>query len=310
MPRLVAAGANTHRIYFVGDNTVTGKSRPFDLAKDVELLLVAALKLPKLRLIVFDPIVNAVAGDSHNNTEVRRALQPLVDFALKIGASLIGITHFSKGGQGSDPTKRVMGSVAFTAVARVVMVAAKNKDDEGNERRVFARSKSNIGPDDGGFEYSLEQVEALTGIWASRVVWGNVLTGTAKSLLAEQDEEDGNGSDAVELLREALNADGWTNVNEVQKSITSYGFTRKQIWSASKRLNVIRKRGGYQGAMYWRLPSVANLKIPDLSIDPKNPSIDSIDSTFQNRESMESLIVSGINDGPQDYVLDDQGVSI
>jgi hypothetical protein len=62
--------------------------------------------------------------------------------------------------------------------------------------------------------------------------------------------------------------------------------------------------------MYWRLPSVANLKIPDLSIDPKNPSIDSIDSTFQNRESMESLIVSGINDDPQDYVLDDQGVSI
>jgi putative DNA primase/helicase len=297
----------------VGDNTVTGKSRPFDLAKDVELLLVAALKLPKLRLIVFDPIVNAVAGDSHNNTEVRRALQPLVDFALKIGASLIGITHFSKGGQGSDPTKRVMGSVAFTAVARVVMVAAKNKDDEGNERRVFARSKSNIGPDDGGFEYSLEQVEALTGIWASRVVWGNVLTGTAKSLLAEQDEEDGNGSDAVELLREALNADGWTNVNEVQKSITSYGFTRKQIWSASKRLNVIRKRGGYQGAMYWRLPSGANLKIPDLSIHPKNPSTDSIhsiDSTFQNRESMESLRVSGINDDPQNYVLNDQGVSI
>jgi putative DNA primase/helicase len=189
-------------------------------------------------------------------------------------------------------------------------VAAKNKDDEGNERRVFARSKSNIGPDDGGFEYSLEQVEALTGIWASRVVWGNVLTGTAKSLLAEQDEDDGNGSDAVDLLREALNADSWTNVNEVQNSITSYGFTKKQVWFASKRLNVIRKRGGYQGAMYWRLPSGANLKIPDLSIDPQNPSIDSIDSTSKNRESIESLRVSGINDEPQDYVLDDQGVSI
>jgi len=313
MPRLIAAGANINRVYFVGDNTITGKSRPFDLATDVELLLEAALKLQKLRLIVFDPIVNAVAGDSHKNTEVRRALQPLVDFASKIGASLIGITHFSKGGQGSDPTKRVMGSVAFTAVARVVMVAAKNKDVEGNERRVFARSKSNIGPDDGGFEYSLEQVEALTGILASRVVWGNVLTGTAKSLLAEQDEEEGSGSDVVDLLREALNADSWTNVKEVQQSIVSYGFTKKQIWSASKRLNVIRKRGGYQGAMYWRLPSGANLKIPDLSIHPKNPSTDSIhsiDSTFQNRESMESLRVSGINDDPQNYVLNDQGVSI
>ena len=62
--------------------------------------------------------------------------------------------------------------------------------------------------------------------------------------------------------------------------------------------------------MYWRLPSEANLKIPDLPIDTKNPSIDSIDSTFQNRESMESLRVSGMNDEPQDYGLDDQGVSI
>jgi putative DNA primase/helicase len=313
MPRLIAAGANPSRVFFVGDNTIAGERRPFDPAKDVGLLMEEALKLPKLRLIVFDPIVNAVAGDSHVNTVVRRALQPLVDFASKIGASLIGITHFSKGGQGSDPTKRVMGSVAFTAVARVVMVAAKNKDKDGNERRVFARSKSNIGPDDGGFEYSIEQVEAIKGMWASRVVWGNALTGSATSLLAEHDGAEENSSDVVDLLREGLTTDSWTNVKELQQSLSLYGFSKKQIWSASNQLHVVRKRGGFQGAIYWRLPSGANLEISDLPVDQKTPPIDSkspidsIDSTFRKRESME---VNGINDDTSNDGLVDQGVSI
>jgi putative DNA primase/helicase len=313
MPRLIAAGANSSRVFFVGDNTIAGERRPFDPAKDVVLLMEEALKLPKLRLIVFDPIVNAVAGDSHVNTVVRRALQPLVDFASKIGASLIGITHFSKGGQGSDPTKRVMGSVAFTAVARVVMVAAKNKDKDGNERRVFARSKSNIGPDDGGFEYNIEQVEAIKGIWASRVVWGNALTGSATSLLAEHDGAEKNCSDIVDLLREGLTADSWTNAKELQQSLTSYGFNKKQVWTASQQLKVVRKRGGFQGAIYWRLPSGANLEIPDLPIDQKPQSIDSkspidsIDSSFRKRESME---INGINDDPSTDGLIDHGVFI
>jgi putative DNA primase/helicase len=62
-------------------------------------------------------------------------------------------------------------SVAFTSVARVVMVAAKVNSDDGEERRNLARSKSNIGPDDGGYKYTLDQGEPLPGIFASRVTW-------------------------------------------------------------------------------------------------------------------------------------------
>jgi putative DNA primase/helicase len=206
--------------------------------------------------MMFDPIVNAVAGDGHSNTEVRRSLQPLVDFASKIGTSLIGITHFSKGGQGSDPTKRVMGSVAFTAVARVVMVAAKNKDDDGNERRVFARSKSNIGPDDGGFEYIIEQVEALQGIWASRVVWGNFLTGSAKSLLAEHDEDDRRGlvADAEDFLRHCLK-DGLTPTNTIKSEALNAGISWATVRRASEQMKVLKRKGGMNQGWYWKLQS-------------------------------------------------------
>ena len=306
MPRLIAAGANPSRVFFVGDNTVTGESRPFDPAKDIGLLLEAALRLPKLRLMVFDPIVNAVAGDGHKNTEVRRALQPLVDFASKIGASLIGITHFSKGGQGSDPTKRVMGSVAFTAVARVVMVAAKNKDDDGNERRVFARSKSNIGPDDGGFEYSIEQVEALQGIWASRVVWGNVLTGSAKSLLAEHDEDDRRGlvADAEDFLRQCLR-DGLAPTNTIKAEAKNAGISWATVRRASEQIKVLKRKGGMNQGWYWSLQGSEDAQNNRRCSTNKGEHLRENLSTFDEYDSNWS-----INNTPPTNVDDDKGVSI
>lgn len=294
-PRLIASGANLDRIYFVGNVDPQGERRPFDPAADTTRLLEVAQELPDLRLVIFDPVVNAVTGNSHQNTDVRRGLQPLVDFAARAGAVLVGITHFAKGGAGLDPTMRVIGSVAFSAVARVVLVCAKNQDKEGNERRILARSKSNLGPDDGGFAYSLDQVETLPGITASRTVWGEAVEGSARELLAEpeagQDERSAIG--AVALLREELSADYWTNAKEAQRSIENQGFSPKQIWAASKRLNVIRKRCGYQGNIYWRLPGGPEIGLP-------NASIDSIDSTFKNRESMESMGLNGINGGAAD----------
>jgi putative DNA primase/helicase len=295
MPRLIAAGANQDRIYFVGDVDPKGERRPFDPAKDTPKLFEAAQGLPDLQMIIFDPVVNAVAGDSNKNAEVRRALQPLVDFAARVGAVLIGITHYAKGGAGLDPTKRVIGSVAFSAVARVVLGCAKTKDKEGNERRILARSKSNLGPDDGGFTYSVEQVEALPGITASRTAWGEALEGSARELLSEPEtgQDEPSAMDAVALLREELSADCWTNAKEAQRSIVSQGFSPKQVWAASKRLSVIRKRGGYQGNIYWRLPGGPE-------IGPPTASIDSIDSTLEVRESMESMRLSGINGGAAD----------
>ena len=59
------------------------------------------------------PIVSAVAGDSHKGAEVRRALQPVVTLAQRLGCAVLGITHFSKGTNGRDPVERVTGSIAF-----------------------------------------------------------------------------------------------------------------------------------------------------------------------------------------------------
>lgn len=255
LPRLMAAGGDRNRVYFVDSTRIAGESLSFDPARDMKALQAAAEKVGNVRLLIVDPIVSAVTGDSHKNTETRRALQPLVDLAASMNAALVGITHFSKGGQGSDPSQRVMGSVAFTAVARVVLVAAKVAgDDPKEDRRILARSKSNIGPDDGGYEYHLEQGEPLPGISASYVTWGASVAGSARELLSDPNEAQDDGKSAIEsasdFLREVLK-DGITPCKTIQAEGKDAGISWSSIRRAADAIAVVKKKGA--DGWYWKL---------------------------------------------------------
>ena len=287
-PRLLASGADMSRCYFVKGTRIDGEEQAFDPARDMEKLRKCIASMPGgIDLLIVDPIVGAVTGDSHKNTETRRGLQPLVDLAAECRCALIGITHFQKGGQGTDPSMRVIGSVAFTALARVVMVAAKVQSEDDKPLRVLARAKSNIGPDDGGFEYHLEQTEIQTDVFASHVAWGNAVDGSARELLTGPDDDAGNdANDAATILQAELVSDCWTPADAAKKAVTRQGFTAKQVWSASKKLGVIRKKGGMTAGWYWRLPGGVDPELP--AEDSQKPPEDSEDSVLRNVESLES----------------------
>ncbi len=288
LPRLLAAGADSARCHFIqGTRDKDGSIQPFNPARDLPGLRKVIAEIGGIRLLVVDPVVSAVTGDSHKNTEVRRALQPLVDLAGACNCAVLGITHFAKGGQGTDPAQRVVGSVAFTAVARIVMVAAKVKGEEGQDARILARSKSNIGPDDGGFEYHLEQVEVLPEIQASRIAWGKAVKGTARELLTDPDDQpQEDTSDAAEMLRAELDSVLWTNSEDASKPLKAAGFSKKQIWQASKKVDVMRKKDGMKGGWLWRLP--ASTEDSRATQNPEDSAEDSEDSYFGNGESSES----------------------
>lgn len=284
LPRLLAAGADKSRCYFIEATRRDGEVAPFDPARDLPELQAAIEKIGGIKLLIVDPVVSAVTGDSHKNTEVRRALQPLVDMAAACGCAVLGITHFAKGGQGTDPAQRVVGSVAFTAVARVVLVAAKVKGKDGEDARILARGKSNIGPDDGGFEYHLEQAEPIPGIQASRIAWGKAVAGSARELLTDPDdgEDQTETSDAEDLLRAELEGFGWVNSETASKPLKDAGFSKKQIWKASKDLRIERKKDGMKGGWVWRLPTGYEDSRAEDSLE------DSEGSNFGKRESSES----------------------
>ena len=252
-PRLIAAGANMDRVHIVtGCTDQNGEMQPFDPSSDIPLLSERLAEMGGAAMLIVDPIVSAISGDAHRANDVRRNLQALVDMAASYGCAVLGISHFAKGTKGSSPAERVIGSQAFVALARMVLVAGK---DEAAERRILARAKSNIAPDDGGISYTLEQVET-NGIEASRVVWGEMIEGTAREILGdvEQDDEEKTGQDeALEFLACIL-ADGPMRTREIKGDADGAGFNWKMMQRAGSKIGVEKRKLGMKEGWEWALP--------------------------------------------------------
>ena len=257
--RLVAAGADMRRVHFI-DGITGSEGEAFDPGRDMLLLEATAEALPAARLLILDPIVSAVAGDSHKGAEVRRSLQPVVTLGQRLGCAVLGITHFSKGTAGRDPVERVTGSIAFAALARLVLVAAKVKAESGDDaepRRLLMRAKSNIGPDDGGFAYALERVEVAPEVEGQRVRWLEVLQGTARELLAdaeaEPENDDGTTAAGVDGFLHGLLADGPIPAKTIKADADGAGYAWRTVQLSATRLGVERRKEGMKGGWVWAL---------------------------------------------------------
>lgn len=258
VPRLIASGADLSRCHFIEGITQNGESVPFDPAQDIPELHRAVAAIGGVSLLLIDPIVSAVAGDMHRANDVRRSLQAVVDFAEAHQCAVIGITHFAKGGAGKAPQDRVIGSQAFGALARMVLVTAKEED---GARRVLARAKSNIAPDDGGVSYSLGMKTINGGIEATHAVWEGTIDGTAREILGEvehDESESGDGGQRDDLERMLIDtltdAGGRMATKALQGEIRDAGHS----WDAAKRikksLGIEAVKASMGGAWMWCLP--------------------------------------------------------
>lgn len=257
IPRLTAAGADMSRVYIIqGRTNAQGDTDPFDPANDIGLLRETASDIGGVSLLMLDPIVSAVKGDMHKANDVRRALQSVVDFAEQNLCAIVGISHFAKGGAGSSPTDRVIGSQAFSALARTVLVAAKQED---SDLRVLARAKSNIGTDEGGVSYTIETFTIDGEITTTRVVWGDLIEGSAREILGDvestEDDTRLSDDDPSEALRRILK-DGPMVGKQAKSLMTENGYSAKQTRTAREKLSVVTVREGFGKEIrtLWSLP--------------------------------------------------------
>lgn len=254
VPRLLADSADISRIHFVSGRRKDGKLRPFDPPTDMPALAEAAECLTNLQLLILDSVVSAVTGDSHKNTETRRGLQPVVDLAERLHIAVLGLTHLAKGSSGREPLERVIGSVAFGAVARVVMITVRPADFRAPRRLV--RAKSNLGPDGGGIEYTLMSAP-VTGydLYAQRADWGATLEGSARELMAVEEPEATSRTvgDAARFLVETLR-EGPVSASELKDAAVANGHTWKTVSRAKKVLGIRPDKTGFQGTWVWQLP--------------------------------------------------------
>lgn len=299
-PRLLAMGADMSRIKFVTAAREGDKLRCLD-AGDHASLLAAAISEHDARLVIADPVISALGSfDSHKNAETRMALQPFADVAADTGAALFGIAHFSKGTAGREPLERVSGSLAFGALARVVLGAAKIKTEGEGERRILLRLKSNIGQDDGGFEYVLRQDELTSypGIFGSCVQWGEAVEGAARDLLAEADSEDNgctSAGEAADTLRCIL-AEGRLEAKIANRTMADAGFTDKQTRRARESLGIKPKREGFgaQSKFWWMLPPLMPSPTIDAHCCPsKRVGINDINGASMEEPTNSARMVEG-----------------
>ena len=267
VPRLIAAGADLSKVHFIGDVKHGDDIRSFDPAIDIAALNNAAARIDNISMLIVDPIVNAVAGDSHKNGEVRRALQPLVDFGEKMNCAVLGISHFSKGTGGKEPLERVTGSLAFGALARIVLATAKITKGE-TSRRIFCRAKSNIGLDDGGFEYDLQQkeIDGYPGLFSSYVLWGNAVEGSARELLSEPDdresgEQDSTALDGAKKFLCKLLKDGSLPQKQIEIDAKGASHSMRTVRRAKADLSIESVK--YIDGWHWKLASNMSKEVQD-----------------------------------------------
>jgi hypothetical protein len=210
-PRLDAAGADCERVHLL---TEIGGRWP-QLPDDVALLEEAIIRV-KAAMMVIDP-ASAYLGsaDSNSETQARAALGLLPGVAERTGCAILLIRHLRKS-SGVGALHRGIGSVAFTAVARAVMMLLPDPDDPA--ARVLTWPAVNVGAQPTSFRWRFAAPAVLGRPPA--IEWDAVgVDLSADDILDRQDEarrEPGALDDAVAWLKDQL-ADGPVASKELQK---------------------------------------------------------------------------------------------
>lgn len=280
VPRLLAAGADMHRVHvWTGTPQPDGYLRGFELQHDLVALERFVVERG-VRMIVNDALMSSMpAGQSSNlDPDTRRLLHPFVALTERTGAIAAVNRHFKKGSDRS--TNRGGGSVAIGAVARCVLAALRDDDDEAGERRLLGVTKANLLAEPERASMAFRIVGATvydrdrTPIETARVEWLGNDERRVPELLHRADDEEGSGriAECARALRELL-ADGPAPANDIERDLKGEDFRPSTIRRARERLDITRDVGnvyretqagkGSTGAWIWRLPEPADNPSPD-----------------------------------------------
>ena len=252
LPRLMAADADLRYVHRLDIITPTGEQTAPILPVDVGLLRAALVDTGAV-LVVIDPLLSSVTGDSYKASDMRQALEPLKRVVEDAGAVALGILHFSKG-TSAHAGNSINGSTAFRDLARSVFLFARDQDEDA---RVMTQDKNSYARDDlPSLEYALESTLVPVGdehADVGRFVW---LGESAKSVGDVMRGDDDDVADRGEAERWIVNyletQGGAAPASEIIKAGGANGYSRDTLKRASRKL-VTKEKQGFQGAWVWTL---------------------------------------------------------
>ena len=259
-PRLRAFGAKEGLVHFISGKVWPDESntQTFKFEQHLNKLTLSIEKrnsdnLP-YRLLIIDPITSGFDGDMNQVNHVRQYLEPLKVMAEQLNIAIVGVTHFTKGrGMASSPQDMVIGSQAFSAVARVTLGLFRDKQTD-NRRLVIL--KTNITDDRVGWDFSYQFEQTQDGITVPKIEFIGQVQGDAKTLIEEvtASEEGSELDDAMMFLKGILH-DAPLTAKQVKKEADDAGHSWTTIRRASQKLGIEkRKDHGANGAWRWALP--------------------------------------------------------
>jgi len=261
VPRLMAAGADLDRVYRADVTTSEGVNTGLVLPRDLTALE-TEVTASGAAMVLLDPLMSRLdAGlDTHRDSEVRLALEPLVALADRTGAAVLGIIHVNKSSS-TDALTTVMGSRAFAAVARSVLFVMVDPDDD--DVRLLGQPKNNLGITDAAtltFTIASQKVaDTPEGpVWTGKVVWGEGRWQTIRDTLesAQQTSEDRSAvTEAAGWLHDYLTEQGGSAESAAVKSAgRAAGHSEDAVKRARNRIKVSSVAEGFPRTTRWALP--------------------------------------------------------
>jgi putative DNA primase/helicase len=254
-PRLIAAGADTSRVFTIRSVRNEDQTRrSFNLQVDLARLEAEIKSRGDIRLVIIDPISSYLGKvDSHKNAEVRSVLEPLAEMAARMRVAVVCNNHFSK--TGGNANSRIIGSVAFVNQARAAFIVTPDAEDE--TRLLLMPSKMNIAPIKHGLAYRIEGRFINEDIFTSSILWESTpITITADEALAahaEDEESRTAGSEAEDFLREKLRG-GPVPAKDGEEHARMLGIAPRTLKRARKKLGVVAEKTSLKDGWTWRLP--------------------------------------------------------
>jgi hypothetical protein len=158
----------------------------------------------------------------------------------------------------------IMGSRAFTAVARSVHSVILDPDDETNRRRLFGTPKNNLGRSDlPTFSFVIDSfpIETDDGdlAWTGRLLWGAESPASIHDAMERASESSDQKSAAEEAqgrLEDFLTLRGGNEeFAKIKKAAYGAGHSEKALHSARHRLKIEIKQHGFPRQTWWSLPN-------------------------------------------------------
>lgn len=267
-PRLIAAGANMDNIcfpeYLEGDDD---DLQDFDLSKHAENFR-HTLQQDRndIGLLIIDSTADIINGDSHKNLDVRKSLRPIIKISEEFEFAILGIVHFNKENKKSaqNPLDRIIGSMGFGGVARVVLASALDPNNTPNGR-LLVRVKSNYGSNGDGFEYEIQDdsLPSDPKINAIHINWGEFLEGVAAKILSPpvSVDDDPTHANKIEKLDRAkkfiidtlangpIKSDEMKRLVDEQRLLNKHGFSPATVKRAKKEAGFVSDY--IDGKMMW-----------------------------------------------------------